>query len=212
MRKPLPPKGGTKDKKRSIAAKRTAANRLRIGGRFISKVSTEIIKEAAESSGIDVTDIGQLNKFLLQEESYFTDLLNDSLESAPLTASAIERAIINAPSVYMLIDGERKKVDKKKAIHDIVNLKNFMIGFSKSSMFEFQTAIKLGKNGSIEITDFKELKKDIEAQMKAGEYQQDFGNLQGLLDALDSPHIKFDFTVFGSPANNGKSKHTKKAA
>lgn len=183
--------------KRSEAAKKVAAGRLRIGGRFISAKAEKVVKEAAQSTGVNPANI---QRFLEQERQLFEQLIFSRTKTSPLTASAIERAIIDASSVYTS-DGQR--IDARQALHDVAAFKQYIIGYSQSKSFEFQQPIEIDASGRVFLPDYAKAKANLQKayqQRENREQGKDFETLEELIEVLQQNEVEGfkEITVYGS--------------
>lgn len=118
-----------KNPKRVKASKKIAAQRLRIGGKFISKEFTENwIKKSAELSGVDVSTFAKLKRFLEQNENEF-----NAVWSTQGTRAGTERAdttVFKEMSEFqnrngrLLLNGEDASLDEIK--YRVLQIENYL--------------------------------------------------------------------------------------
>lgn len=148
--KGINPKPKNKEEARYIGSVKGGLNRnkkaAKIGGKFIANETLEKIKEIAEETGVKNVDA-----FIKQNEIAIQNFINGEPNLISINDTGLMALLsrYTKRNVFIVTDGEKRRVTKIEAIHEVSKVTQVLMTEADASGFE--TKVKQFNNGEIEI-------------------------------------------------------------
>lgn len=159
---PQPPQ---KNPARVAAAKRTAANRIRIDGKFVSKVFIqEYIQPIAELSGIDISNREQVRRFAEQNADSFKDIwelggVQSPNEKADTTVFKELNEFSNRGG-HLLLNGEESDTNTIK--FKMLQVEQFLFSNTNAAGVAFKPFVYFKGKQEVRLPTLRELEELVE--------------------------------------------------
>lgn len=162
-----------------------AANRIRIGGKFVNKAASEAVKVIVKANGLK-TDAATVNRFIQQNEKDIQrKVFGWKTDPMPMASSRATNLIDAAKNVY---NSEGKKITPEDAKLQIATFYNLV----KSNTNIAHLNLRLGgnTNGDVKLmSDLQQLIDTIEEAAENGDSPEDF--FSDIMDFLDDNEIEY---------------------